>query len=109
MLAAAATAMSGCGSAGASDGSGSDTAALQGKLVLDAGCLYVEAPHGTDWIAAFPVDEVEWEDGKLLYQGSSYVPRDEILLGAGTGNALQGVTEPDSCRGTDVWQVGQTD
>ena len=140
VLAAAAIAMPGCGSAATSapgstsapasqstsgtssashrsspiatyvsHGSGSDTAALQGKLVLDAGCLYIQAPDGTDWIAAFPVDEVEWEDGRLHYQGSSYGHGDEILLGGGTGNSLQGVTKPDSCRHAEVWQVGQTD
>jgi len=90
-------------------GSGSDSAALQGKLLLDAGCLYMEAPDGTDWIPAFPVDEVEWENGKLLYQGSSYGPGDEILLGGGTGNQLEGVSRPGSCRDTNVWQVGQAD
>ena len=92
-----------------SHGSGSDSALLKGTLVLDSGCLYVEAPNGTDWIPAFPVDEVEWEDGKLLYQGSSYGDGDEILLGGSAGTSLKGVTKPDSCRDTDVWQVGQTD
>ncbi|KQR62775.1 hypothetical protein ASF98_14430 [Arthrobacter sp. Leaf337] len=92
-----------------SHGSGSDSARLKGTLVLDSGCLYVEAPNGTDWIPAFPVDEVEWEDGKLLYQGSSYGDGDEILLGGSAGTSLKGVAKPDSCRDTDVWQVGQTD
>lgn len=92
-----------------SHGNGSDSALLKGTLVLDSGCLYVEAPDGTDWIPAFPEDEVEWEDGRLLYQGSSYGQGDEIGLGGGDGNPLDGVTKPESCRDTDVWQVGQTD
>lgn len=126
LLAAAILAVSGCGlvptadpAAGSSPssplatyvtyGSGSDTALLKGTLVLNAGCLYVEVPDGVNWVPAFPVDEVEWGDGKLNYQGSTYVSGDEIALGGGTGNSLQGVSMPESCRATDVWQVGQTD
>lgn len=126
LVAAAILAVPGCGLVPATDpaagsspssplatyvtyGSGSDAALLEGTLVLDAGCLYVEAPDGVYWVPAFPVDEVEWVDGKLNYQGSTFVSGDAIGLGGGTGNSLGGVSMPESCRATDVWQVGQTD
>ena len=90
--------------------SGGMSAAAVGVLVLDKGCLYIEAPDGGHrYLPVFP-DEVSWNGERLEHDSRSYALGDEITFSGGQvdvdGATPEDLHIPEACVVDDVlWLV----
>ncbi|MHA7277672.1 hypothetical protein ACX80O_14300 [Arthrobacter sp. Hz1] len=94
-------------------GEGGDAALLTGTLVLEDGCLYIEASDTTRVLAYFPDTAVSWSDGVLSFFGTDYELGQEISVGGG-GSIVPGPVEnptsffaPETCEPDSQWTVSQ--
>ncbi|MBG6191826.1 hypothetical protein IWX64_002793 [Arthrobacter sp. CAN_A212] len=94
-------------------GEGSDAALLTGRLVLDDGCLYIEAPGSPRVLPYFPNTDTSFADGMLSFFGTDYALGQEIALGGGGSSGsipvdgTDGYYTPESCESDSQWIVSQ--
>ncbi|MFD1848022.1 hypothetical protein [Arthrobacter flavus] len=94
-------------------GVGGDAALLTGSLILEDGCVYIEASDSTRVLAYFPDTDASWSDGVLTFFGTDYQLGQTISLGGGASTVAD--TEensasfftPESCRPDSRWIVSQ--
>ncbi|HYW05720.1 MAG TPA: hypothetical protein VE913_02120, partial [Longimicrobium sp.] len=83
-------------------------AQLQGRLVLDGACLYIVAPGGERWLAAFPSPGTRWEPGENAVEVGARRVRVGETGGFAGGEASDApwVKAPDdSCDASKLWTV----
>lgn len=113
-LALASTA-TGCGDEGGSEsplvatyaaaGEGGDGAVLEGTLVLENGCTYVDGAGGNRWLPIF-VDVVTGDGEALTYGTETLEYGDEVSLTGGESSITDGVEIPEACSlDVPVWRV----
>jgi hypothetical protein len=95
----------------ASSGGPGAQALLVGTLVLEDGCLYVEAARGERWIPVFGFPGTRWDAAGLTVEmadGSSYRVGDAVRLGGGTIVPRRWARPlPAGCRGDKYWRVSE--
>ncbi|MBG6181567.1 hypothetical protein [Arthrobacter sp. CAN_A1] len=94
-------------------GEGGDAALLTGTLVLEDGCLYIEASDSSRVLAYFPDTAVSWSDDVLSFFGTDYALGQEIAVGGGE-SVVPGPVEnqtsffaPETCESDSQWIVSQ--
>ena len=84
---------------------GGDSAQLEGTLVEEDGCLYVDADSAR-YLPVFPAGAIAWDGSTLTTTNprdpatrDDVVPGEEISLGGGGGEGMPGPTTvvPDAC------------
>lgn len=82
-------------------------AGIQGTLILDGLCVYIESESGHRWIPVFPHEVAKWEDGALIFKETRFEPGDFIGFGGGERSVRipSGLAQdpPAECRTTKLW------
>jgi len=88
-------------------GGGSMMSGLQGTLIREGTCLYIDSDHGGRWIPVFPFDSATWLDGALVANGQEFKPGDPIAVGGGERfwQSPTGLSQDPSaeCQTTKLW------
>lgn len=82
-----------------------DQGLLEGTLVIDGGCLYIqESSSSKRYVPAFAEGSATWRDNVLSYRGKTYKVGDSVAAAGGGGG--QSVKVASGCTsGASVWRV----
>lgn len=91
------------------EGPGGADALLEGILVREDGCTYVDDPvSGVRWLPVFPAGHVTWADDRLIVDNLSYAVGDSVGFGGGVygSGGAPGIDVPEACDSSpERWQV----
>jgi hypothetical protein len=116
--------LSGCSAVGSSEnefgpiatyanaGTGGDAALLEGTLVIDDGCVYVDSEDdGTRWLPVFPRTDTSWDAANEAVRfDQEYADGDHVEFGGSQVSKTHGTFEysyPADCDADHEWVVAQ--
>ena len=80
-------------------------ALLEGTLVREEGCVYVDDSFGVRWIPIFPNKDLAWHDDELHAGGKEYRLGGPVALTGGE-STVDRHQVPETCDGTlSAWLV----
>lgn len=90
-----------------SDQSGGDAALLQGTIVVEDGCLYVDAIDGVMWVPIF-ADTLRVANDKFTYGSMSFSDGSHVSLTGGEAGDTSADVVPSWCNATSPrWRVAR--